>query len=122
MKKIVILTATFILFSAHDTLARGFINNPDRFSSIGLSIGYGSIDGNIDLPTTVPLQSAKAKEDTSDVTLDLRIPISHSLTIITAFSFLSNELSTGEDPFELKKNRRLDGFGLRIGARFYFNR
>lgn len=124
MKNILVLMTILSLSTANHAFARGFIGNPDRYPSIGLSFGYSFIDGNIDFPTNTipPLQSVEEIMKKRDLTIDLRLPISHSLTIFGGFSFQDNEFSNGGNGFELKKERNLNGFGFRLGARYYFNR
>lgn len=100
----------------------GFINNPDRYPSIGLSLGMTDIDGD-DVQTLDALAStANATQKTQDLTIDLRLPVSHELTLFGAFSVISQTVTTDSRfPFQ-GQNQELDGFGFRIGARYYFNR
>ena len=83
-----------------------------------------ALDGHIDFPqnTAPTVQSIDAKINAEEVTLYLRFPLSHSVTIFGAFSFIKNERSNGRNRIEFGKNSASEGNGLRFGARYYFNR
>ncbi len=126
MKKLVLLVSLFLLVSSNDVSARGFVNNPDRFPSVGLSFGLNSLGGDTSFLINgagVPPAAATDLE-TKDLTLDFRLPVSHSLTVFGGISVIRNSFSiNGQTPLALEEqNRELDGYGIRFGARFYFNR
>ncbi|MFQ5596834.1 MAG: hypothetical protein ACE5GK_02170 [Nitrospiria bacterium] len=124
MKQRIILVAVFVLLGTNETFARGFINNPDRFPSIGLSFGLISIDGDLSYFNNGALLTPKssAKTESMDLTLDLRVPVSHSLTFFGAFSIQSDEATSNETTAFFGTDRDLFGYGLRLGARYYFNK
>jgi len=125
MKKRVLLVVLFLLVLSNNVSARGFVNNPDRFPSVGLSFGFSSLGGDASFPNSnvtpvaVPIG---VDTQTKDLTLDFRLPVSHSLTIFGGISVIRDNLDIdGNSAFE-EQHRDLDGYGVRFGARFYFNR
>ncbi|GEM_PF-6757731 len=129
MKKGITLMIAMILMAGTSGFAAGFgfINNPDRYPSVGLSLGMTDIDGpnlrvfasNSPAPTT---DAVNVTQKTQDLTIDLRLPVSHELTLHGAFSIVSQELTSNDGVAVFSNNGDLDGFGFRIGARYYFNR
>ncbi len=120
--KIAVMVA-LIIISSSTSFAGGFINNPDRYPSIGLSVGMTDLEGGN--TETIGATFSEAQETTlktQDLTLDLRLPVSQEWTLFSAFSFFSQELTRDGTTALNGVNRDLDGFGFRVGARYYFNR
>lgn len=122
MKKFGFIVALFVLLSSNDVSARGFVNNPDRFPSVGLSFGFSSLGGDASFPTQSPTPPAGLDIQTKDLTLDFRLLLSHSLTLFGGISVIRNEFAIEESAAHLEQDRELEGYGVRFGARFYFNR
>jgi len=128
MKKRMVIIVGLILMTRASCFAAGFsfINNPDRYPSLGLSFGMVDIDGvndrvlnaNTALPNT---NSLSTSQKTQDVTIDLRLPVSHELTLFGAFSVISQALTSNDGNLVFSNDSTLDGFGFRVGARYYFN-
>lgn len=129
MKKRILFIITLILFTSTSSFSGGlsYINNPDRYPSVGLSLGMTDVDGtntrtfldNLGIPITDSVTTARK---TQDLTLDLRLPVSHEMTLYGAFSIISQELKSNEGLDFFSNDGTFDGFGFRIGARYYFNR
>lgn len=120
--KIAVMVA-LIIISSSTSFAGGFINNPDRYPSIGLSVGMTDLEGgNTETNTTLFTEAQETTLKTQDLTLDLRLPVSQEWTLFSAFSFFSKKLTHDETTALHGVNRDLDGFGFRVGARYYFNR
>jgi len=127
MKKGILFIVALILFTSTSSFAGGlgYINNPDRYPSLGLSLGVTDMDGtntrtfldNLGIPIR---DSVSTAQKTQDLTLDLRLPV--SLTLYGAFSIISQELKSNEGIDFFSNDGTVDGFGFRIGARYYFNR
>jgi len=122
MNKLMILMAAFILMTATNVFARGFINNQDRYPSIGLSLGASKLEGDITTKTSPTPVIQSSDLEMQDVTLDVRFPVSHQITLFGEFSYFSQELSTDSPGPFLGEESDLDGFGFRIGGRYYFSR
>ncbi len=123
MKKIVLMVTLFVLVSSNHVSARGFVNNPDRFPSIGLSFGFSSLGGDAAFPGVVPSTKIVGVDtQTKDLTLDFRLPVSHSLTIFGGISVIRDEFGIDVNSVNFEQDRELEGYGVRFGARFYFNR
>ena len=99
-----------------------FERNPDRFSSIGISIGLAGAGGD----TTVKAGGASADQDVSvgtfDLTIDSRIPVSNSMTLFGGFSVFAQSSEADETVSLSGSETDLAGFALRAGMRIYFNR
>ncbi len=122
MNKLMILMAAFILMTATNVFARGFINNPDRYPSIGLSLGASKLEGDITTKTSPTPVIQSSDLEMQDVTLDVRFPVSHQITLFGEFSFFNQESSTDRFGAFQGEDNELDGFGFRIGGRYYFSR
>jgi hypothetical protein len=115
-----ILVAILVLVPAIAS-ATEFERNPDRFPSIGISLGLQGESGE----TKLTFGGASAKQDTtfgaSDITLDTVIPISDSVSLFGALSLLGDRTKADETGVLDGATVDMSGLGLRIGARIYFN-
>lgn len=121
------MMATVIILSSNSSFAGGFINNPDRYPSIGFSLGMTDIEGGntetIGVNTPLPFTEAQDTTlKTQDLTVDIRLPVSQAWTLFGAFSFFSQEMTRDGRTALNGVNQDLDGVGFRVGARYYFNR
>ncbi len=125
MNKKLALITVLILMIGRPCFAGGFVKNPDRYPSVGLSFGLADLEGTRSETTSGASFGPRSQNSglkTRDVTIDLRLPVSHEVTLFGAFSVLSQETSQ-ESAFLLDEaDNNLDGYGFRIGARYYFNR
>lgn len=123
MKKMVSLVALLILIVSTDVSARGFVNNPDRFPSVGLSFGFTSLGGDASFPGVTPAAAPVGVDiQKKDLRLDFRLPVSHSLTVFGEISVIIDEFTIDVNNINFEQDRESDGYGIRFGARFYFNR
>lgn len=115
-----ILVAILVLAPAIAS-AMEFERNPDRFPSIGISLGLAGAAGE----TEFKFAGASAKQDTtfgqSDITLDTVIPVSQSVTIFGALSLLGERDEADETAILDGATTDMSGLGIRLGARIYFN-
>ena len=119
MTKKMMLIASFFLFSVCDASGAGFLNNPDRYPSVGISLGVTDIDGSFANLASI---KADSKIKTRDFTIDLRLPVSHELTLFGGISVLKEETFLSNQKLNFREQNDLSGFGFRVGARYYFNR
>ncbi len=129
MKNGIVVIIALILLTSASSFAGGpnYINNPDRYPSLGLSLGMSDVSGtntrtfldNLGIPIT---DAVTTTQKTQDLTLDLRLPVSHEMTLYGAFSVISQDLKSNEGIDFFSNDGTFDGFAFRIGARYYFNR
>lgn len=119
MTKKMMLIAIVFYFSVCDALGAGFIKNPDRYPSVGVSLGVTNIDGSF---ANAASFNADSEIKTRDFTIDLRLPVSHELTLFGGVSVLKEEALLSNQNISFSERDDLSGFGFRIGARYYFNR
>jgi len=120
MKLFLAITAMVVLI-ASTAHAGGFEDNPDRYTSIGISFGGSRGSGDFTLKSA----GFRASQD-ADVTgygagVDLRIPVSNSFTLMTSASVSSREDDFTETLVIIGAESDITIFEFRIGARFYFN-
>jgi len=98
-----------------------YADNPDRFPSLGISIGLAGGSGTSEL-TAVGLS---AKQDTtfgaSDITADFHLPVTNSVTLFGALSLLGQQEKFDETAQLAGQKIDFSGAAIRLGARIYFN-
>jgi hypothetical protein len=120
-----ILLSLFILFSisssAHST---EYKENPDRFPSIGLNLGYGSDTGTLSATNGFTSEDQSLYEDFRALNIDGRLPISQNLTFNASLAY-SVSRAHGDFisiPINLGGfDQKISGYGASVGFRYYFH-
>lgn len=109
-----------VMLEAGSAFAGGFENNPDRYPSIGLSLGLLGLSGDSSIKGA-GVSDQDVESGTFDITIDTIIPVSPSLSLFGAFSLIGQNTTGKENADFFESETDLSGFGLRLGARMYFN-
>lgn len=110
-----------LLLSAVKVFAQ-YADNPDKYPSIGISLGYVPQTGDLRATAGVFSATQDAEITQHDITLDFRFPMSNSTTLFGAVSQGNIVVDYTETPLLAGSKTDVSGLGFRIGARFYFNR
>jgi len=116
---LLIIAATTLLIPM--TAWAEFSDNPDRFASFGISLGLAGESGTAKLTDTGFSAEQDATFGSSDITLDFRAPVSNSVTLFGALSFLGDQQKYDETAQLAGQKLNASGAAIRIGARIYFN-
>lgn len=105
--------------------------NPDRFVSMGFNVRNIALGGNR-YETSLPggamalLESGPQDNDVHSLGLDLRIPMTRSLTFNLSYDSIESETTynrRGSDGSQIwREATKLDGHAIGLGVRIYFNR
>jgi len=119
---IILLSAITLVASISGRVHAGsFEDNPDRYPSIGLSIGLQGLAGQSEIKGA-GLSDQDVSSGIFDITLDSTIPVSPSVSFFGAFSLIGESVKYKENSDFFESQTDAAGFGLRLGARLYFNR
>ncbi|TAL13960.1 hypothetical protein EPN95_04705 [Patescibacteria group bacterium] len=121
-KMILVLVALFVVGFSGLVFAGEFDKNPDHYPSIGISLGYTGFDGDLTATDSGFSTSQNIASEATDLTIDARIPVSESWTILGGISFIGAEDTATETASLLGAKVEAGGFSIRIGARYYFNK
>ena len=102
------LTMAIMIIGGYYTTAQGFELNPDRFPSIGLSVGYGQSETN----------SGLTDSEITDFRVDFRVPIAETATIFASYSKFNADSEINGTPLDVET----DGFDFRFGVRVFMTR
>ena len=93
--------------------------NPDRFPSLGFSVGLEGLGGNSD--ATGGLGSQDTSIGRIDLGADMRIPVSNSWTLYGALDLIGERIKSDATSSLAGFDNSLGGIAIRAGARYYFN-
>lgn len=101
--------------------AEVYEGNPDKMPSIGISAGSGSESG--DSKAFGGGASASQDIDLSNrhLALDIRLPVSDSVTLSAAVASTQSKVSFQETPLLFGNNTKTDGYSFDVGVRFYIH-
>ena len=102
MQKIALIVAILVVSGNTVSIAAEFERNPDRFPSVGLSLGIASETGDQGATCSICTPSSVSQDletDVYDLTFDTRIPVSQSLTLFGIFAFASTLTESDETSF-----------------------
>lgn len=119
MKKSSLLLLVFFLGGIAS--AGEYSGNPDRMPSVGLNFAGNAEDGDV----TVFGSSASAKQDVKAANaafiVDLRMPISNSVTITGAIGSIASRFEAPETTLLLGQKSETSGISFSVGIRFYIH-
>ena len=113
-----VLILTFIVASS--SFAARFEQNPDHVSSMGISVGLGREGGALDVKSMGTPASQDFTADVFEVLIDVRIPISESLTWFGGLSYFRSSSQFDKTMALNGTDANSDGVFGRIGVRAYF--
>lgn len=120
MKKFM-LALVLVGLSRVTARAEVYEGNPDRMPSIGLNLGGVSESGN----STVKGGGASAVQDmtvsSGHLVLDLRLPVSNSVTLSAAIGSVSTKVTAEETPILFGNDAKSNGLSFDVGVRFYIH-
>lgn len=95
-------------------------DNPDRRTSLGLSLGLGGGSGEATVLSGGATASQNVSEGFADLTIDMRIPVSTHLTLSGALSLLGVSSEADETFFLAGQEVEGSGMAIRLGVRYFF--
>ncbi len=117
MKKL--LLAGMIIGMAVVAKAGNFPENPDKRTSIGISAGANTLKGDGTVKFFFGSFSQDGKQDSKNISADLRLPISSNATITFGAGYMTGTSEFSETNMLAGSTTEMDGFGFQIGMRFY---
>jgi len=110
-----------IVLVAGTAVAAEYDRNPDRFTSLGLTLNLTGSSGD----TTLSSGGLSASQDTASgfagVEVDVRVPVSQSVTLSGALAVFGSGSEADETAALFKQEVNEGGVSLTVGMRYYFN-
>jgi hypothetical protein len=101
--------------------AAEYDRNPDRFTSLGLTVNLTGSAGD----NTVSSGGLSASQDVASglagLEVDLRVPVSQSVTLSGALAIFGSGSEADETAVFSKQEVNEGGVSLTLGMRYYFN-
>lgn len=101
--------------------AEGYEGNPDKIPSIGLNLGGSSESGDSTLKSAGTFASQNMDVTTGHLVLDLRLPVSNSVTLSAAVGSLTTKVTAEETPLLFGNDSKTNGYDFEVGIRFYIH-
>lgn len=119
MKKFVALVV--LLAAPMASLKAEVAGNPDRYPSVGLTWSGSAEDGD-----SVVFGGGSSAEQDVEVSngafvLDLRLPVSDTVTFSAAVGSSATEVEAPETPLLFGQKSKTSGIGFSLGVRFYIH-
>ena len=116
------LVALFVIGFSGLAFAGEFERNPDRFPSIGLTLSLAGESGTATVKQTGFSANQNISSGSGSLVVDLRAPVSNSLTLFGAIGLTGSSLTADETNLLSGQDIRGGGFILSVGIRYYMNR
>lgn len=120
MKKI-ILALLVGLISRVTARAEVYEGNPDKMPSIGLNLGGTSESGDSIVKGSGSSATQNMNVSSGHLVLDLRLPVSNSVTLSAAIGSVATKVTADETPLLFGNDTKTNGLAFDVGIRFYIH-
>lgn len=101
--------------------ATEYADNPDHRPSIGVNYTGMALSGDGTLKDSGVSASQNIEQVSGELSLDLRVPLADSVTLITGVGFISGKSTADETTLLSGSEADLSGMRFSIGARIYLH-
>jgi hypothetical protein len=120
MNKIAIAFA-LILLSTVPAFAAGYEGNPDRYTSFGANLVFGSGTGTYTATSSGISAEQNLTASTGSLLLDVKVPTSDTVTFNAGLAFSGNQFKGDATPVFASSDQKLNSFSIELGFRMYMH-
>lgn len=120
MKKLMLMVM-LVGLSRVTARAAVYEGNPDKMPSIGLNLGGVSESGTSKATASGASASQDMTVSSGHLVLDLRLPVSNSVTLSAAIGSVSTTVKAEETPILFGNDGKTSGVSFDVGVRFYIH-
>jgi len=118
----VAIVSGLVLWLPAGAVAGDYPGNPDQRASIGVSLGLASDSGDITFKSAGISEKQDVSGGFAELEFDTRIPVSNNWTLLGSLSFFGVSAESDETATLPSAEQQSGGVGIRVGARYYFDK